>query len=239
MTGIYIIKNKINDLVYIGQSIDIQRRWSIHWGLGKKDANPNRLEYNNQIHTAMRKLGRENFYMEILEECPKEKLNEKEIYWIKFYNSYKKGYNGTEGGEFYNCSVGEQNGRALLTEEDVYYIRECYNNHIPFRDVYKIFSNKISKRGLQKIWHFENWKYICPEYNTLENKEWHKTKAKALPSEMAKNNQRCFSPEEVRKMRDLFNQGISIEKIWKVYYPNHARSTVYNAIKKITYQDID
>lgn len=96
----------------------------------------------------MRALGRENFYMEVLEECPQEKLSEREIYWIKFYNSYKKGYNGTVGGDPSISSQGEQNGRALLTEKDVIYIRECYNNHIPFREVYKLFSNRISKRGL-------------------------------------------------------------------------------------------
>ena len=239
MQGIYIIKNTINNYVYIGQSVDIAKRWQTHRGLGKKDCNPNRLEYNNQIHTAMRKLGRENFYVEILEECEKEKLNEREIYWIQYYNSYKEGYNGTEGGSFEEVdTIGEKNGRALLTEEDVFYIRECYNNHIPFREVYKIYQDKISKRGLQKIWWFDTWKHIHPEYATLENKEWHKTKAKANSSKVAANNKRSFSREEILKMRQMFQDGISVQEIWKQLYPNKAKSTVYNAIKGITYKDI-
>lgn len=50
MQGIYIIKNIINNKVYIGQSVDIHRRWLVHYSLGKNDANPKRLEFNNQIH---------------------------------------------------------------------------------------------------------------------------------------------------------------------------------------------
>lgn len=140
MTGIYIIKNKINDYVYIGQAYDIERRWKKHRAIGKQGCSTKYIEYNNQIHTAMRELGRDNFYLEVLEKCNKELLNEREKYWIRYYNSYKNGYNATEGGDFLNTdNSGEHNGRALLTEEDVYYIRECYNNHIPFREVYPLF----------------------------------------------------------------------------------------------------
>ena len=41
----------------------------------------------------MRKYGRENFSFRILEECPEEKLKEREIYWIKKLDTYNKGYN--------------------------------------------------------------------------------------------------------------------------------------------------
>lgn len=49
---------------------------------------------------------------------------------------------------------GENNPRALLTEAMVYEIRQMYNHQIPFRDAY---ADKISKRGFQKVWHFETW----------------------------------------------------------------------------------
>ncbi len=239
MQGIYIIKNKINSMVYIGQSIDIHRRWLTHYSLGKKDANPNRLEYNNQIHTAMRELGRENFYIEILEECEKDSLNEREIYWIKYYNSYKRGYNGTEGGAFEVIDTsGERNGRALLTTEDVIYIRECYNNHIAFKETFNLYKDKISKRGFQNVWWFKTWKHIQPEYHTEENKLWHSTRAKANPSHVAAKNKRSFSKEDVLKIRELFEQGHSVQEIWKTYFSQKAKSTVYNVAHKITYKDI-
>ena len=239
MTGIYIIKNTFNEKVYIGQSVDIYCRWCTHRGLGKEDASPNRAEYNNKIHKAMRKYGRDKFYLEVLEQCDKELLNEREKYWIAFYNSFRNGYNSTEGGDFETVdNSGENNGRALLTTEDVVYIRECYNNHIPFRVVYSLYKDKITKRGLQKVWHFENWKNICPEYHTEENKYWHSHNAKANPTEVAANNKRVFSEKEILEMRRLYNDGWSLVKIWKEKYPHLARSTVRNAIVGITYKDI-
>lgn len=186
----------------------------------------------------MRELGVENFYLEILEECPKEKLNEREIYWIDYFDSFNNGYNGTTGGSMANNTAGELNGRALLSEEDVYYIRECYNNHIPFREVYKLYKDKISKRGLQKVWCFETWKKIHPEYHTPENRQWHSTEAKANSSEVAANNKRGFTEEEVKFMRKLFESGMSMQEIWQTYHPERAKSTVYNAVKGITYKDI-
>lgn len=163
--GIYKFTNKINKKSYIGQSINIERRKEQHLCnyLNKKTG-----DYNCQFHQAIRKYGFYNFDFEILEkfspeEFSKEELNYYEIYYIDCYNSYKNGYNATLGGTYNNPESirGEKNGRALLKEKDVIYIRECYNAHIPFREVYKEFKNKISKRGLQKIWYFETWKNIC------------------------------------------------------------------------------
>lgn len=59
---------------------------------------------------AIKLYGKENFTIELIEECPQEQANEKERYWIKFYNSYEdktKGYNLTPGGD----------GRALSDEQ--------------------------------------------------------------------------------------------------------------------------
>lgn len=87
--GIYKITNKINGHSYIGQSIDIYQRWHSH---KYADCKP------SVIHSAIIKYGLENFNFEILEKCPRESLNEREIYWIKFYNTYENGYNLTIGG---------------------------------------------------------------------------------------------------------------------------------------------
>lgn len=98
---IYIIKNYKNDYVYIGQtSTDIPSRFNQHISAAKWDKNRNCVLYK-----AMRKHGIDSFYVEELEQIFKESkkelkmiLNEKEIYYIAKYNSYKKGYNSTEGG---------------------------------------------------------------------------------------------------------------------------------------------
>ena len=83
--GIYKITNKINNKVYIGQSVDIERRWRQH-----KNSS---LDY--PLYQAFRKYGIDNFQFEILEECKRSELNDKEIYYIKLYNSCVDGYNQT------------------------------------------------------------------------------------------------------------------------------------------------
>ena len=55
---------------------------------------------NTNLYQAMRKYGIENFSFEVIEECLPEELNEREIYWIDYYDSFnkEKGYNMTPGG---------------------------------------------------------------------------------------------------------------------------------------------
>lgn len=98
MIGIYRIQNKINNKVYIGQSVCIEERWEQH---RTKCFNPNCSQYNGYFYRSIRKYGLENFSFFVLEECSKEELNEKEIYWISYYDSSNpnKGYNLTLGGD--------------------------------------------------------------------------------------------------------------------------------------------
>lgn len=92
---IYKTTNKINNKSYIGQTIkSLNERISTH------------LYYVNDgsnylFHKAIRKYGKENFIWEIICECnSKKELNEKEKFYIKFYNTKTpKGYNLTDGGE--------------------------------------------------------------------------------------------------------------------------------------------
>lgn len=51
------------------------------------------------LYQAIRKYGVENFSFEVLEECDTSLLDEKEVYYINLYNSYKEGYNATLGGQ--------------------------------------------------------------------------------------------------------------------------------------------
>lgn len=245
MIGIYKYQNKFNGHIYIGKSIDIDKRQSNH---RYSVANENANDYNSQFHQAVRKYkGFDAFDYEVIaiiepEEYTKEYLNQLEKFFIKYYDSYHNGYNATEGGDDYfgdnSIHKGETNGRALLTEEDVIYIRECYNAHIPFREIYTEYKDKISKRGLQKVWWFDTWKHIYPEYHTEENKYWHSHNAKANSSEIAAQNQRKFTDEQVKEMRKAYDEGMTPKKVWQKYSPESAWSTVYNVITRQTYKDI-
>ena len=97
MGYIYRIYNDVNNHVYIGQtSMRISDRWSGHLSSAR---NENLSNYNDTIHKAMRKYGIDKFHIEVIEKCDNDFLNEREIYWIKYYNSFENGYNETLGGD--------------------------------------------------------------------------------------------------------------------------------------------
>lgn len=93
VTGIYKITNIKNNKIYIGQAVDIYKRWCEHCKCGCGLDTP----ANNKLYKAMQEDGLYNFRFELLEECPRENLNEKEKYYIDLYESIVYGYN-SQGG---------------------------------------------------------------------------------------------------------------------------------------------
>lgn len=96
MTGIYKITNLINGNSYIGQAKNIKKRWNQEKNTSK---NPNDPGYNYPLMKAFRKYKIENFSFEVIEECKIEELNDREVYWIEFYDTFFNGYNQTLGGD--------------------------------------------------------------------------------------------------------------------------------------------
>lgn len=94
---IYKVTNKINNKIYIGQTINsLEHRRKQH----EKDCRRNKY-YNNRFHNALIKYGFDNFIWECLCECVSiEELNSKEQYYISEYNTTDKalGYNLKFGG---------------------------------------------------------------------------------------------------------------------------------------------
>lgn len=91
---IYKITNRVNNKVYIGQThFTVEHRFKQHI----KNFN---IEHRQQaLYKAFAKYGIDNFSAETLEAVDVEKLNEREIYWIAYYDSFKNGYNLTLGGD--------------------------------------------------------------------------------------------------------------------------------------------
>ena len=81
------------------------------------------------------------------------------------------GYNCNSGGN--QASVGAQNGRAKLTEEDVKKIRAAYAAHLKQKEVYEAFKNKITFTYFQNVWAGKSWSHIMPEVFTEENKQYY------------------------------------------------------------------
>lgn len=93
VTGIYKITNISTEECYIGQAADVASRFSDHAKCGLGIDTP----ANNKLYNAMKEYGLWNFSWELLEECPREQLNEKEKYYIELYQSYDYGYNSSRG----------------------------------------------------------------------------------------------------------------------------------------------
>ena len=91
--GIYKITNLITEECYIGQSVDIYKRWCQHCKCGLGIDTP----AGNKLYKAIQEIGLENFSFQVLEECSNLELNEKEKYYINLYDSCNFGYNGNMG----------------------------------------------------------------------------------------------------------------------------------------------
>lgn len=163
-SGIYKITNLVNNLSYIGQAKDIYERYYNHHIYDYL-----RLDYD--LYKAMRKDGFDNFIIEVVELCPIEQLDEKEIYWIQYYNTYNNGYNMTKGGQFWSPDIhsketeikrattrennkslmDENHPRAKLTNEQVLKIRARYISGEPTKSIYKDFEKLYSFETFQQI----------------------------------------------------------------------------------------
>lgn len=214
--GIYKITNKINNKCYIGKSQNIQERWKQHLYDYKINRYPDK-----PLYKAFLKYDILNFEFQIIEKIQnytKEISNERQKYWIQYYNSYgSTGYNATKGGDggsTYN--VRQKMGK--LSQKEVIYLRKRYTEcKYPGRLIYdKQFKNKISKRGFEAIWTGQNGKNIMPQVFTKQNKQ----KQQKLISAYNGVLRRRISLEEIYQVRKLITQGKTYREIWKEKYKN-------------------
>lgn len=87
-TGIYKITNIENNMCYIGQAANIADRWKQHIKRGIGAETPTR----NKLYPAMASFGVENFTFEIVEECERSLLNDREDYWQDYFHAKDFGY---------------------------------------------------------------------------------------------------------------------------------------------------
>ena len=92
-TGIYKITNQLTSECYVGQAVDIASRWKEHAKCGLGIDTPAK----NKLYKAMTEYGLSHFSWEILEECERADLDEKEKFFIDLYQAKDFGYNSQVG----------------------------------------------------------------------------------------------------------------------------------------------
>lgn len=224
MIGIYKITNLLNEKAYIGQSNDIARRFKEH---KTKSATA-----GSAVRPAILKYGEENFSFEVIEECGLEELDKREEYWIKYYETFgPKGYNLNPGGD--QSSVGENNGRALLKNEDIVRIRSAYANRERRKDVYKEFSDKITFSTFASIWDGTQWAHIMPEVYTQESVEYYSKKA----TNGEKSPKALFTNEEVLEIRKRY-MAETAREIYEDYKSRCGFQTLQQILWGRQYKDV-
>lgn len=149
---IYKISNDINDKIYIGQTNNVKRRFTEHCQKNE----------NSIIHKAIVKYGKEHFKIEILGYF--ENYNEKEEYYIKFFNSIiPNGYNVLPGGNEPPHLIGEDNPLATITLKIAEKIQQdLLNYNLPRKEIkkkYKVSDNIIRHINEGSSWYNDKLHY--------------------------------------------------------------------------------
>ena len=136
--SIYIIRNTINDKVYIGQTtMTVMERFKNHL---EPATCKQRSTY--KLYNAMNKYGKENFYVETLESnIPVGELDNKEIYYIEQFDSLNNGCNTAMGG----------NARRIYKWDDINEIISLFQQGIKAEDIAEKY--KVCKETIFRIVH--------------------------------------------------------------------------------------
>ena len=152
---IYKIENLLNHKKYIGQTNDPKRRFKEHKNMSENGSNVKIL------YLAIKKYGIENFSFEIIEKTPY--YNEREKYWISHYDSFRNGYNMTEGGENPPVLAKENHPMCKHTQEDIdKIIFLLKNTKTSVKDIAKIMNynvSSINRINIGELWKDDNLEY--------------------------------------------------------------------------------
>ena len=142
--GIYGIKNKVNDNIYIGKTgMNFGDRWDAHKTLLRSNKH-----FNHYLQHAWNKYGEENFDFIIIEDCNVDELNDKEKYYIKLYRDQDLSYNfadGGEGGSFLGKHIPEEVKRKIGEKNRI---------HMTGRKLSDEIKNKMSESQKKR---YANW----------------------------------------------------------------------------------
>jgi len=240
-SGIYMVVNLINNKKYIGQSKNIRKRFQSHHLVDYK--NENNCNYNTKFYQALRKYGIDNFEVIILKLCEEKELDDLEIKYIKEFDTFKNGYNSTEGGQYWSPNIyseetelkrqktreqnkslmSENHPRAKLTNQQVWDIRQRYIDGEPIKEIYQDFKDLYSNQ--------QTFKRIVlgQTYVTVGN----------IPNkEQVRHTNAKLTNVQVKEIRNSYKKGVvSYRELGEKY--NLSESSIAAIIKRETYKNVD
>jgi len=181
---IYKITNLLNNKIYIGQD---------------KNNNPSYFGSGKAIMSAIKKYGKKYFIKEILSVCENvDDMNEKEIYWISFFNSTDKkiGYNISKGGK-----EGDRQTGYDITKQGVYnYWVDKYGE----KEANIRLENKKEKlRKYNKKKKDEGWRHTEESLNKIRNASKNRKASQEAKEKMRKYRLGMkYSCETKKRMSD-------------------------------------
>ena len=221
ISGIYKI-NFPNGKTYIGKSVNIKQRIKEH----------NTDIRQEVLYLAITKYFKNNIEeFEILEECEREKLSEREKYWIKYYNSNlkEKGYNLTEGGD--GAALGTLNVSACFSEEDLKsIIKILQETEIPMYKIAEEFGcNRITIERLNAGETYYNKNLIYP----IRQKKY-------TPKSGVLNGNSSLTQEQLDSLiYDLKNTNIYMKDLCVKYKISQSVITNINTGKRYFNKDLE
>jgi group I intron endonuclease len=229
---IYLIINKVNGHKYVGQTTQtVNNRWKQH-------IDESRRMSPYPLHRAMRKHGNHNFMIRELEECDVNKLDEREQYFIKEYNTFEsaEGYNATSGG---NRPILSQETKDKLSDIKSKQINtEEHNDNISSSMKESLSNNKWGfhleeNRGNGK--HFRA-QLMSVNIETGEERIWESASEAAI--ELTDNRKKCGNI-----IRAADNGYKAYGYLWKRLEPSKRHTSVYgihkiNWLRTPTYKSI-
>lgn len=185
---IYKATNIINNKVYIGQTRKtLEERKLQHI---KKS---HRSKDDCRFHKALREYGEENFIFEIIEDdiSTQLKLNEREIFWINFYDSYNVGYNSTLGGD-----DNPMNNREIVLK---------HNNKVKSEEWRKNHSEIMKKVVAERGFTLEHRKRISDKLKGNQHGKGKKRPQSAIDATSKALNKSVYCIDSNGKIINRFN----------------------------------
>lgn len=204
---IYLIKNISNNKKYVGCTISsLDKRYDEHvWRCINTDS---KTKFCNSI----RKYGKNNFVIELIEVCNLNEIYQREIFYIEKFNTYNTGLNSTIGGE--GC-LGYKHSEEVRKKISTIIKNGKSHKGKNYDDIYGERKNKeieIRKIGVKK-----NWDNMT---NEEKDKRVEKTKNK-----LREKSKYGFSL--VKEVKNKFQEGLKVKEV-KLLYPVFPKSYLYS-----------